>query len=268
LSRVFRYRNVIPLAMGLGLSQVGEFSFVLGRVGVETNSIPAAFYSLVLAVTIVTMVLTPVVSGFTGTLYARFGRWLKQPSLEPLHFPKTELRDHFVIAGGGRVGRYIADVLHRVGMPFVIVEFNSVRVDGLKDSGFPVLFGDAEKEIILAAAAVAEARLLLITTPVTIISQTITAQARKLNPRIPIIARSEGIEEMQVLHDEDVSLVIQPEFEASLEFARQALLHVGIPDAEISRYTDDVREELYRPLYSSAEAEAYADLRHHIKESI
>ena len=63
LSRLFRYRNVIPLATGLGLSQVGEFSFVLGRVGVETQSISPAFYSQVLTVTVVTMLLTPLISG-------------------------------------------------------------------------------------------------------------------------------------------------------------------------------------------------------------
>lgn len=259
MSRVFRYRNVIPLAMGLGLSQVGEFSFVLGRVGVETNSISPAFYSLVLAVTVVTMMLTPVVSGFTAPLYALLGRWLKRAHLEPLLFPKTDLQDHFVIAGGGRVGKYVADVLHRVGMPFIIVEFNAVRVDAVKDAGYPVLFGDAEKEIILEAAAVARARLLLITTPVAIISQAIAAQARKLNPRLHIIARSEGIEEMQVLHDQGVSLVILPEFEASLEFARQSLIHLGLPDDEIRHYTDDVRRELYRPLYTEAEAEEFTD---------
>lgn len=260
MSRVFRYRNVIPLAMGLGLSQVGEFSFVLGRVGVETNSISPAFYSLVLAVTVVTMMLTPVVSGFTAPLYALLGRWLKQAHLEPLPFPKTDLRDHFVIAGGGRVGKYVADVLHRVGMPFVIVEYNAVRVDALKDAGYPVLFGDAEKEIILEAVAVAKARVLLITTPVAITSQAIAVRARKLNPRLHIIARSEGIEEMQVLHDQGVSLVILPQFEASLEFARQSLLHLGLPEHEIEHYTDDVRRELYRPLYTEAEAEEYAEM--------
>ncbi|MDQ1277704.1 MAG: monovalent cation:H+ antiporter-2, family [Thermodesulfobacteriota bacterium] len=70
LSRTFHYKNVIPLAMGLGLSQVGEFSFVLGRVGVETHSISAEFYALVLTVTIVTMLLTPLISGLTAPLYA------------------------------------------------------------------------------------------------------------------------------------------------------------------------------------------------------
>jgi CPA2 family monovalent cation:H+ antiporter-2 len=251
LSRVFHYRNVIPLAMGLGLSQIGEFSFVLGRVGVETKSISAEFYSLVLTVTIVTMMLTPPISGLTSPLYGFLRRWLKPSLLAPIHFPRTDMKDHFVIAGGGRVGMYVADVLNRVKIPFVIVEYDSLKVDNLKATGFPVLFGDAEKPIILEAAAVGQARILVITTPVTIISQTIVMNAKKLNPHIHIIARAEKIEEMKVLHNLGVSLVIQPEFEASLEFARQALLQLAIPTDQIERYTDGVRRELYRPLYSS-----------------
>ena len=77
LSRAFRYRNIIPLAMGLGLSQVGEFSFVLGQVGVATQSISPEFYSLVLTMTVVTMVLTPLLASLTAPIYGLCGRWLE-----------------------------------------------------------------------------------------------------------------------------------------------------------------------------------------------
>jgi monovalent cation:H+ antiporter-2, CPA2 family len=255
LSRIFHYKNVIPLAMGLGLSQVGEFSFVLGRVGVETRSISAEFYALVLTVTIVTMLLTPLISRLTAPLYVLLSRWRKPWPLEPLHFPKTNMQNHFVIAGGGRVGRFVADVLQRMEIPFVIVEYDALKADALKESHFPVLFGDAQKEIILEAVALGQARMIVITTPVTIISKAIVMAAKKLNPNIHIIARAEEIAAMQVLHNLGVSLVIQPEFEASLEFARQALLHLGIPVTQIEQYTDRVRSELYRPLYAADEAE-------------
>jgi CPA2 family monovalent cation:H+ antiporter-2 len=255
LSRIFRYRNVIPLATGLGLSQVGEFSFVLGRAGIQTNSISSEFYSYVLTITIVTMLLTPFVSGLTTPLYALFNRWLRSTSLKPIYFQKIKLEDHFVIAGGGRVGRYLATVLQQMKIPFVIMEYNSARADRLKTSGFPVIFGDAEKEIILEAANVGKAKLLLITTPVTIVSKTIVARTKKINPRINIIARAEGIEEIQILHDTGVTYVVQPEFEAGLEFARKALLHLNIPNNQIDQYTDEVRHELYRPLYASAKAD-------------
>jgi len=248
LSRLFRYRNVIPLAMGLGLSQVGEFSFVLGQVGVGTKSISPEFYALILTMTIVTMLLTPFVSGLTAPLYTLTGRWFKTVKPELAHFPKGGLKDHIVIAGGGRVGRYIAHVLHHLGMPFVILEYNSRRVDEMKVLKFPIIYGDAGKEIILAAADIRKAKLLLITTPVAIISQTIVELARKLNPDISIIARAEGKAQMRALYEQGVTYVVQPEFEASLEMANQAFLHLGLPGDQLQKLAEEARRDLYDPL--------------------
>jgi CPA2 family monovalent cation:H+ antiporter-2 len=248
LSRSFGYRNVIPLAMGLGLSQVGEFSFILGRVGVSTKSISAEFYTLVLTMTIMTMLLTPFLSGLTTPLYAFARRWIKPLKLEPIHFPKSGLKDHIVIAGGGRVGMYIATVLHRTGIPFVILEYNSRRVHELKSFGFPILFGDAAKGVILEAADLHRAKLLLITTPVAVVSLGIVAHAQKINPDIQIIARAEGTQQMKALYKKGVTYVVQPEFEASLEIVNQTLLNMGIPSEQLKALTEDARQELNRPL--------------------
>lgn len=244
LSRAFGYRNVIPLAMGLGLSQVGEFSFVLGRVGISTQSISREFYTLVLTMTIITMVMTPFISGLTTPLYAFARRWIKPLKLAPVNFPHSGLRDHIVIAGGGRVGMYVANVLHRMGMPFVILEYNSRRVHEIKGCGFPIIFGDAGKRIILEAADLQKARLLLITTPVAVIALEIVAHAQRIKPDIHIIARAEGVEQMQILYKKGVTYVVQPEFEASLEIINQTLINLGIPADQLKTLTEDARQEL------------------------
>lgn len=70
LARLFRYRNVIPPAVGLGLFQVGEFSFVLARIGVTSQSITSEFYNMFLTMAVVTMVLTPFISSQTSRLYS------------------------------------------------------------------------------------------------------------------------------------------------------------------------------------------------------
>lgn len=88
LARAFRYGNVVPIAMGLGLFQIGEFSFVLARVGVSTGSIDHDLYSLVLTAAIMTMALTPLVSGQTGRVY----EWLRKPAplrhFETMNIPR------------------------------------------------------------------------------------------------------------------------------------------------------------------------------------
>jgi len=249
LSIVFGYGNVVPLAVGLGLFQVGEFSFVLARVGVSTNSISNDLYALILTIAIVTMILTPVVSGLTTPLYALKKRWFRREPIQTINLPETGLSNHVVIAGGGRVGQYVAQVLQRLELAFVIIEIDYRRVTQAKDNGFPVIYGDASQEIVLEAARVKQACLVLITTPAIIATQTIVDRVRTSNPTVHIVARAEGIEQMQVLREHDVYEVVQPEFEAGLEITRQALLHLNIPATDIQKFTDTIRRELYAPLY-------------------
>ncbi|HRX04239.1 MAG TPA: cation:proton antiporter, partial [Anaerolineae bacterium] len=251
ISRAFGYGNVVPLAVGLGLFQVGEFSFVLARVGISTNSISNNLYALILATAIVTMVMTPVVSGLTAPLYALRKRWFKREPLQTMNLPEAGLHNHVVIAGGGRVGQYVAQVLQRLELAFVIVEIDHRRVMEAKDEGYSVIYGDASQEIVLEAARVNQACLVLITAPALLSTQAIVDQVRHANPTVDIVARAEGVEQMQVLRDRGVYEVIMPEFEAGLEITRQALLHLNIPATEIQRFTDAIRRELYAPLYDS-----------------
>lgn len=252
LSRLFRYRNIVPLAAGLGLCQIGEFSFVLGRIGISSQSISPEFYALILTTTIITMLLTPLVSGLTAPLYALRNRMAKVTfQVQNINIPESGLEDHIVILGGGRVGKHVADVMHRIGIPFVIIELDHHRFEYLKTFGFPVIFGDASQTIILEGAQIENANLLLITTPVAILSQAIVDKAKQEKPDLKIIARANEIEQMQIFHDKGVYHIVQPEFEASLEFTRQALLHLNLPIERIQQFTDEVRHNLYRPLYNA-----------------
>lgn len=251
LTRLFGYGNVVPLAVGLGLFQIGELSFVLARVGLRTDSISPDLYALVLSATILTMVLTPLISGLTEPLYTLRNRWFRREALQTINLPQAGLRDHVVIAGGGRVGQYVAQVLQRLGLAFVIVELNQRLVDQAKAAGFPVIYGDASQPVVLEAARIEQARLLLVTVPTLVVAQTIVSQVCRLNPALHIVARSEGVEQMKTLNDLGVHEVVQPEFEAGLEITRQALVHLDFPATEIQRFTDAVRHELYAPLYQA-----------------
>ncbi len=252
LGRAFGYHNIVPLALGLGMFQVGEFSFVLARVGINTGSISMDLYSLTLTTAIVTMVLTPIASGLTGPLYVLRRRWFKTEPVQTMNLPAQGLKNHVVIAGGGRVGAYLGRVLHNLGLEFVIIEINYRRVDQAKAQGFPVIYGDVTQEIVLAAARAKDAALVLITTPVIDVTTVICKQIRHSNPNVNIVARAEGIEQMKALNDQGIYEVVQPEFEAGLEFTRQALLHLDISTVDIQRYTDSFRRELYAPLFKSS----------------
>ncbi|MFH1115059.1 MAG: cation:proton antiporter [Pseudomonadota bacterium] len=250
LARAFDYRNVIPLAVGLGMFQIGEFSFILARVGVSTNSIDGNLYSLVLSAAIITMVLTPLISGRTGKLYALRKRTFDHETLESSNMPVDGLHNHVIIAGGGRVGFLIAKVLKRLGLQFVIIELDHQRVERAKNDGMTVVYGDAAHEIVLDAAGIKESSLLVITTPGIVELRTTVVQARRLNSGIEIVARASGQDYLGLLKELGVSEVVLPEFEASLEMTRQSLLRLRIPADEIQRYTETVRRELYAEWYN------------------
>lgn len=249
LSHFFGYGNVIPLAVGLGLFQVGEFAFVLARVGLRTASINEYLYALTLTTAIITMFLTPLVSSLTTPLYAWQKRRNQSDPLQTINLPQGGLANHVIIAGGGRVGHNVAVVLQRLDLAFVMMELDHYRVEEAKAAGFPVIYGDASQLLVLEAAQVEKARLVLITTPDMIVTQTIVKHVKQLNPTVHMVARASSVEQMQALQQQGVYEVVQPEFEASLEITRQALLHLQIPITEINRFTDAIRHELYAPLY-------------------
>ena len=251
ISKIFKYGNVIPLAVGLGLFQVGEFSFVLAGVGISTGSIGNDLYSLVLTVAVLTMALTPFISGQTERLYSLRKRWFRHEPLERLNIPDKGLRNHVVIVGGGRVGFQIARVLHRLSLPLVIIELDHRRVELSKAAEIPVVYGDGSKEIVLEAAEIRYARLLIVTTPDMVVARAIVVNAKGLNSGLDVVARTSDTSFLPIFREIGVADIVLPEFEASLEMTRQALLHLKIPVSEIQRHTELLREDLFAPFLNA-----------------
>jgi len=244
IARLFGYGNVVPLAVGLGLFQVGEFSFVLAREGMRAGSIGHELYTLVLTVAVMTMFLTPLVSGQTARLYALRRRWFRHEPLRTMNLPREGLHDHVVIAGAGRVGFQIAQVLAHLSRSFVLIEMDQRRVERAKEAGMPVIFGDATQEIVLEAARLKDACLLLVTSPGVIEARSIVQHARRLHPDLDLVVRTSDPDFVPALRELEVLEVVVPEYEAGLEMTRQALLHLGVPGLEIQRRTEALRDAL------------------------
>jgi CPA2 family monovalent cation:H+ antiporter-2 len=253
LTRLFGYGNIVPIAVGFGLFQVGEFSFVLARVGLTNNAITPELYSLVLSVAIFTMLLTPIVSGLTEPLYRLRKRLFKFEALSTVNLPAEGLDNHVIIVGYGRVGQFIANILHRLELQFVLIELDQRRMELAKEAGYPVIYGDASQQSILTTAHVQSSQLLLVTVPAVTVTRAIFANVRQLCPELHIVARAEGLDQLRMLQELGVYEVVQPEAEAGLEITRQALLHLEVNTSEIQHFMDSVRRELYMPLYREHE---------------
>ncbi|MDY0391034.1 MAG: cation:proton antiporter [Desulfobulbus oligotrophicus] len=245
LAWLFSYRNVIPIAIGFGLFQIGEFSFVLARIGLSTQSISIDFYNLILTTAVLTMILTPIVSAQTARLYTLQKQWFKKEQLESINFPKTGFSNHVIVAGSGRVGLQIAAVLHRLALPFVLIELDQRRIEQAQNLGYAVVFGDASHEIVLEAAGVAKAALLVITVPSVVDNEAIITHAQLQNPSLEIIARISDPDFAETFSELNVYDLVYPELEAGVEMIRQVLLVLQVPITEIQRQTEALRREFF-----------------------
>lgn len=244
LAWVFRYRNVIPLAVGLGLFQVGEFSFVLARIGVSTDSISSEFYNIFLTLAVVTMLLTPFVSAQTSKLYRLKKQWFKHDPIESVNFPETELRNHVVIVGCGRIGFQVAGMLQRLGIPFVLVELDQFRIERAKAANYPIIYGDGSHEVVQEALFIERASLLVVTTPGIVVARSIISHAQKVNSAIKVVARISDPDFFSAFRELNVTDLVHPEFEAGVEMIRQVLYYLRIPVPEIQRHTENLRSRL------------------------
>ncbi|HYF63446.1 MAG TPA: cation:proton antiporter [Herpetosiphonaceae bacterium] len=247
LTWLFGYRGETPLLVGLGLFQIGEFAFVLARVGLSADAITAEMYGLLLATALMTMILTPALAAWAPRLYAWQQR--RRPAAPPARIVQDDgenLHDHIIIAGYGRVGRYTADILHRLDLPFVVLELDQHVLEQARDTSLPIIYGDASSPVVLEAAGVHAARLMLITTPAALDTALIVERVRQINPELHIVVRAATLSQLDQLQAQGIYEVVQPEFEAGVEIVRQTLLHFDVPATEIQRLSDTIRSERYQ----------------------
>jgi CPA2 family monovalent cation:H+ antiporter-2 len=246
LVRAFGYVHMAPWIVGLGLSQIGEFSFVLARAGVASGMLSKPTYDLALTCTVTTMALSPLISRLALPLGRAWRRRHASPAssapVEPLAEP---LNDHVIVAGYGRTGRAAARVLRRAGIPFVVIEINHSVFGGLAAAGLSGIWGDVTGDEILKAARIDFARILLLTLPDQATVRMAVQRARSLNPGVSVIARAFRRQDILDLRSLGVAGAVQPEFEGGVEMVRQALLEYE-PDPEAaSTLISELRAEYY-----------------------
>ena len=264
------------ILVGLALSQIGEFSFILSKTGIEYGLLAGNSYQLFLAVSVLTMAATPFILALAPhvadlALRAPLPRRLKSglyfvPELSGAD-KKIRQRDHLIIVGFGVNGRNVARSTKATGIPYVIIEMNpeTVRIEKLK--GEPIYYGDAIQEAVLEHARIKEARVLVVVISDATATRRITAIARRLNPKVYIIARTRFLQEMKHLYELGANEVIPEEFETSVEIFTRVLGKYLIPRDEIEKFTAEVRADGYEMLRSlSKEPASFSDLKIHLPD--
>ena len=262
LVRLFRYPLKTALIAGLGLAQIGEFSFVLASEGLSLGLVSRRVYLLILGTTAVTLVLTPFVLRLAPRLFtwAESLPFLKK-YLEASDVPLAIADDlptqnHVVVCGYGQIGRNIVRLLQDRNYPVVVVDQSESRIQQVREAGLPYIYGNAASLHVLEKAGVAHAQGMAIALPDPMSTRLCLKRALEIAPDLDIVVRANQGKDIELLYQLGAREVVQPEFEASLELSAHLLNGVGLPLPAIQREVQQIRNSHYlelRPERPSAE---------------
>lgn len=241
---------------GLGLAQIGEFSFVLAVAGKASGLITEEFYQIFLSSSVVTMIMTPIVV----TAAPNVSEWITARPLfkklsrsrrmaeEEAHPRKKH--DHVIIIGFGLNGKNLARVLKEAEIPYTVLEMNIDTVREMRKKGEPIHYGDGTSKEILNKMGIARARLLVVAISDPISMRRIVSIARQANPGLYIIVRTRYLIEVDELKALGADEVIPEEFETSIEIFSRVLYRYSFPRNAILDMIEKIRSNSYAALRS------------------
>ncbi len=251
VSLLFRQSLSTALLVGVGLAQIGEFSFILVQVARQAGHVGADVYSATLAASLVTILIN-------AALVRLVPRWigparLARGSMPAFGLPSgPAMEGHVVVCGFGRVGSAIGEALETFNVPYMVIETDPDIVKSLRARNVPAVFGDAAQRVILAAAQADQAALVILAIPENDRARQAVRRIRAFNPTVQILARVHDLAWRARLMEAGAAEVIQPEEEAASTLIRHALERLSLPRERVLAYLNRFRGAMER---AKAEAE-------------
>ncbi|MGQ0810801.1 MAG: cation:proton antiporter domain-containing protein [Nitrospiraceae bacterium] len=255
---------------GTALAQVGEFSFILAEVGKEAGLLAGDPYQVFLAVSVLSMVVTPFFMQASPYLarrteaVQRLRRWF--PGRTTAHLSQAESRqlkvkDHVIIVGYGLNGRNLARVLAETEIPYVALDLDGETVQREAQHGVPIYYGDCTNPNVLRHMKIESARVFVLAISDPFSARRAVQMARGMNPNLHIVVRTRYLRELEDLHQLGADDVVPEEFETSIEIFALVLRTYGMPQDFVVRKAEQVRREGYALLRRSE----LPELAHHLR---
>ncbi len=223
--RALGYPSRTLLFTSLALCQVGEFSFVLAKSGLEIGLISNEYFNLFLASSIFTMIITPFLIEAANPLSERF----RLPSEGSDFTPDTKLKNHVIIVGYGLNGKNLANVLRETGIPYCILEVNPETVRKYKNEEPSIYFGDSTRRDILEGVNISSANVIVFAISDPDATRAGLRLAKTLNKSIYAIVRTRYVNDIKHLLKLGADFVIPEEYETSLQIFARVLEKYHIP---------------------------------------
>jgi monovalent cation:H+ antiporter-2, CPA2 family len=241
--RLFGQPLGTAVLVGVGLTQIGEFSFILVQVARGAGLVGDDVYNATLAASLLTILLN-------ALLVRYLPDWLEKTRLDRARAERTTpdatAPAPVVLCGFGRVGSEIGEALQTFGIPYSVIERDPEICAQLRARGIPCVFGDAAHRELLERAGVERATLVIVALPAIERARLAVAAVRALRPDVPLLARAHGRAEAEALRAKGATEIIQPELEASATLIRHALAALGLPKDRTIAYLERYRSAMER----------------------
>ena len=247
------YPIKVAIIVSMCLAQVGEFAFVLAKQGVAANLFSQRAYQFFLAISVISMMLTPFLISFApkcaNWVQARFKKnaesaGANEPEAES-NDVFSKLEDHLIIIGFGISGKHLASVARQSNIPYAILEMNPETVAKNRKEEL-IMHGDASEPTVLKHLGILKARIMAIVISDPAAVRAITMEAHNLNPNLYIVARTRFVTEIAPLRRMGAQTVISEEFESSIEVFNNVLTHYLVPRQNIDAFAAQIRTKNYR----------------------
>ncbi|MDO6436419.1 cation:proton antiporter [Cyclobacterium sp. 1_MG-2023] len=241
--------------VGFSIFQVGEFSLLLAKEGLKYELLDNTTYQFFLAISILTMIITPFVLKQREKLACRVlnipmpkkikDRLEERVQVPEIDLEKESLNDHLVIIGYGLNGRNLARAAKRAKIPYVIIEMNPETVKVETAKGEPIIYGDAGNAVVLEHVQIHKARVAVIAISNQPATTGIIMNIREASQNVFIIVRTRYVNEIESMLNMGADEVIPEEFETSIEIFTRVLNKYLVPKSEVDDFTNDVRFHNY-----------------------
>jgi K+:H+ antiporter len=249
------YGSKVGVRVAVALAQIGEFSLILATVGDQLNIFPAGATNLIVAASIITLTLNPLLYRSTGRMDAVVARLFRRwhfLNRKPHNIDATAEDGgkpsayRAVVVGYGPIGQTVARLLEQGGIEPVIIDTNLETTRRVRAEGHRVVFGDATHTDILEAAGIRQAVALIVSGPTSEQATEIIRAARSMNPNVRALSRSYYLRETAMMREAGADEVFSGEGEVALAMTEYILGVLGATPEQMDRERQRVREEVFR----------------------
>jgi CPA2 family monovalent cation:H+ antiporter-2 len=235
--RLFGYPWATAFLVAVGLTQIGEFSFILVQVARGAGHVGDDVYNATLTASLLTILIN-------ATLVRLAPRWVARRRADSGPQAAAPYAGHVVLCGFGRVGSAVGEAFDTFDLPYTVVERNPDIIRALRARKVPCVFGDAGQAAVLHAAGAEHAALVVVALPDAAAAASAARAAHALNQQAPLIARAHRTGEADELRRRGATAVVQPELEAAATMIRHALGAMRLPDVATLAYLERFRHAM------------------------